>query len=121
MRGRYLVFVFAATLSVTPVATCYCQEIDDNNIRSEVGTYEVLRSAEGTVTSIDGMGGTFSIRPFEVMDVKKDQLIFQVLPDADVYKAGDKITSSDIQVGDVVVVEYYRDSQGLRAKTINVQ
>jgi len=98
----------------------YCAALD-NVIREDVGYYAARKSAEGAVTSIDGDGGVFTIRPFDVSQTNSDELIFRVMPDTQVYKAGKNIDSSDIQVGDVVAVEYLDDKAGLKAVTVDVQ
>lgn len=98
----------------------YCTALD-NVIREDVGYYADQKSAEGAVTSIDGDGGVFTIKPFDASQTNSDELIFRVMPDTQVYKAGKSIDSSDIQVGDVVAVEYLDDKAGLKAVTVDVQ
>jgi len=98
----------------------YCAALD-NVIREDVGYYADQKSAEGAVTSIDGDGGVFTIKPFDASQTNSDELIFRVMPDTQVYKAGKNIDSSDIQVGDVVAVEYLDDKAGLKAVTVDVQ
>lgn len=107
-------------LILLAAASVYCQEMD-NVIREDVGEYVATVTAEGTVTSIDADGGIITIRPFDAVDLNNDQLTIQILPEAEVYKNGDKIISSDIQISDVVTVEYYDDPSGLRATTVTVQ
>lgn len=98
----------------------YCAALD-NVIREDVGYYAARKNAEGAVTSIDGDGGVFTIKPFDVSQTNSDELIFRVMPDTQVYKDGKGIDSSDIQVGDVVAVEYLDDRAGLKAVTVDVQ
>jgi hypothetical protein len=114
---RVLSVIILLGCLVTPV---YVRALD-NVIREDAGYYADQKSAEGAVTSIDGDGGVFTIRPFDASQTNSDQLIFRVMPDTQVYKAGKSIDSSDIQVGDVVAVEYLDDKAGLKAVTVDVQ
>jgi hypothetical protein len=93
----------------------------DNVIREDAGYYADQKSAEGAVTSIDGDGGVFTIKPFDASQTNSDELIVRVMPDTQVYKAGKSIDSSDIQVGYVVAVDYLDDRAGLKAVTVDVQ
>ena len=113
--------VLRVIIAITAIAIPAYAAALDNVIREDVGYYADQKSAEGAVTSIDGDGGVFTIKPFDASQTNSDELIFRVMPDTQVYKAGRSIDSSDIQVGDVVAVEYLDDKAGLKAVTVDVQ
>ena len=48
-------------------------------------------------------------------------LTIQIIPGTKVYKNGKTVKSSDIEISDVVTVEYYDDPSGLQAVTVNVE
>ncbi|MFA5316884.1 MAG: hypothetical protein WC369_05655 [Dehalococcoidales bacterium] len=101
-------------------APAYCAAMD-NVVREDAGDYSETKSTEGTVTSIDGDGGVFTVIPFDAATTNDNELTIQVMPDTQVYKAGGKIRSSDIQINDIVAVDYLDDRAGLKAVTVNVQ
>lgn len=119
LRNSAIVIVLAALLLICAVPA-YCEDMDTVE-REDVGEYLATKTLDGTVTSIDADGGVFTFRPFDATDIRNDELTVGVLPEAQVYRGGDSISSSDIQVGDVVTVEYIDDPSGLRAKTITIQ
>lgn len=117
------VFAFIVMAAAAPAAAEALYENPPNNdqMTESAGDYKTTMNVEGTVTSIDGAGTTFSVRAFVATDVNNDQLTFSVIPETKVYKNGNTINSSDIQVNDVVSVEYYNDPAGLQAVTVNVE
>lgn len=99
----------------------YESPANDDTMKEDTGAYAETKTAEGTVTSIDADGGIVTIKPFTATDLNTDQLTIQILPEAKIYKNGAAIKSSDIQINDVVTVEYYDDPSGLKATTVNVE
>jgi hypothetical protein len=114
MRIGAIVIFIAITIPA------YCAA-PDNVVREDTGSYSDAKNTEGTVTSIDADGGVFTVRPFDANDTNDNELTIQVMPDTQVYKAGDNIKSSDIQINDVVAVDYLDDRAGFKAVTVNVQ
>ncbi|MDD5270481.1 MAG: hypothetical protein PHE80_04745 [Candidatus Omnitrophica bacterium] len=121
MKKIYVNAFLGVIIAVAAVAIPAHAGALDNVIREDAGYYADQKTAEGAVTSIDGDGGVFTIKPFDVSQTNSDELIFRVMPDTQVYKAGKAIDSSDIRVGDVVTVEYLDDKAGLKAATVDVQ
>ena len=112
-----LVIVSMAALSAAPA---YCEDMDTAQ-REDAGEYLETKISDGTVTSISADGDVFTFRPFDAADTGNDELTVGVLPEAKIYRGADSIASSDIQVGDVVTVEYIDDRSGLRAKAVTIQ
>ncbi|MFA6356524.1 MAG: hypothetical protein WCY23_05390 [Candidatus Omnitrophota bacterium] len=121
MKKISVIQVLSVIIAIAGISIPEHAEALDNVIREDAGYYADQKSAEGAVTSIDGDGGVFTIKPFDVSQTNSDELIFRVMPDTQVYKAGKSIDSSDIQVNDVVAVDYLDDKAGLKAVTVNVQ
>lgn len=120
--GKVLFSAVIFITAMTPLcaAPAYCEDMDTTQ-REDVGEYIETKTLDGTVTSISADGDAVTFRPFDAVDISNDELTVGLLPGAQVYKGGDSISSSDIQVGDVVTVEYRDDPSGLRAKTVTVQ
>ena len=118
-------FVFAlALIALTvpaSVQALYENPPNDDTMKENSGDYASTMTTEGTVTSIDAAGGVITIRPFVATDVNNDQLTIQIIPETKVYKNGNTVNSADIQINDVVSVEYYNDPAGLRAVTVDVE
>ncbi len=118
-RNSTVVIALAALLLIC-AAPSYCEDMDTAQ-REDAGEYLATKTLEGTITSISSDGDVLTFRPFDATDQGTDELTVSVLPDAKIYKGADTISSSDIQVGDVVMVEYIDDPSGLRAETITVE
>lgn len=116
----YFVFIIFAVVLTVLTTPGYCEGMD-TVVREDVGDYIETKTIEGSVTSVSADGDAFTIRPFVAVDPTNDQFTFEVLPEAEIYKSNYSVTSSDIEVGDVVTVEYYNDSSGFKAKTITIQ
>ncbi len=118
-------FVFAVVLlaAAAPVSaqSLYESPPNDDTMKESSGDYNTTMTTEGTITSVDGAGSAITIRPFVATDVNNDQLTISVIPETKVYKNGNKINSADIQINDVVTVEYSNDPAGAQAVTINVE
>jgi hypothetical protein len=112
-----LIIVSMAALNAVPA---YCEDMDTVQ-REDAGEYIETKTLDGTVTSISADGDVITFRPFDAVDISNDEITVGLLPGAQVYRGGDSISSSDIQIGDVVTVEYKDDPSGLRAQTITVQ
>jgi hypothetical protein len=113
----------AVLMTAAPVnaQSLYESPPSDDTMKESSGNYNSTMTAEGTVTSVDGAGSAITIRPFVATDLNNDQLTISIIPETKVYKNGNKINSADIQINDVVTVEYYNDPAGLQAVTINVE
>ncbi len=120
--GKVLFSAVIFITAMTPLcaAPAYCEDMDTAH-REDAGEYMETKISDGTITSISADGGVFTFRPFDAADIGNDELTVGVLPDAKIYRGADSISSSDIQIGDVVTVEYIDDPAGLRAKTVTIQ
>lgn len=116
--SAFLLIAFAATVNAQAL---YENPPNDSTMRENSGDYSATATTEGNVTSIDADGGVITIMPFVATNVNNNQVTVQIIPETKVYKDGNTINSSDIQINDVVSVEYYDDPAGLRAVTINVE
>jgi len=122
MLAYNFAFMFFLITAAPAIAQSLYENPPNNNTMTESsGNYNTTMSTEGTVTSVDGAGNAITIRPFVATDVNNDQLTISVILETKVYKNGNTIHSADIQVNDVVTVEYYNDPAGLQAVTINVE
>jgi len=115
--------VFAAAAAAFVLLSPVCIFCDEDGNASHEGKreYVAVKTIEGTVTSIDAVGSVLTLRPFEAQGPNSDQLTFQISPKTKVCKGNDTISSSDIEIGDVVTVRYADDPAGLKADTITVQ
>lgn len=118
---RLVIVIFIVVTGLFAMTTSYCQDMCDAD-REDAGSIEQSKIAQGTVTSIDAGGDVVTINPFDAMSLDNDSITVEVLPQAEICKGDSVICSSDIEIGDVVDIEYYNDSTGsLKATSINVE
>ncbi|MFH0771524.1 MAG: hypothetical protein V1933_02770 [Candidatus Omnitrophota bacterium] len=120
MRG-FKVIILTVLMGMVFVNLCYCQDTGNNEVGG-IESAQETKTAQGTVTSIDAAGGVITVNLFDAINLDNDNITVEILPQAEVYKEDALIHSSDIQVGDVVGIEYYNDSTGsLKATSVTVE
>lgn len=107
--NKIMALVFAAVICVPAIDNCYAQyEYDMQK--------EGIETVDGTVVSVDLSGSTITIRS------AAGDLAFSVPVNAPVVSGIYDIKLSDIETGQYVSVEHYRDSSGkLIARKITIQ
>lgn len=89
---RILICVMSAAIVLMAVSYCPAQDAEGDR----------TGNMRGSVTSIDWVGSTMTV----------DDTKFSVSSDMEVYKGDDRVSFSDIEVGDQVVVRYRSGASG---------
>lgn len=85
-------------------------------------TDSAIYSIEGAISALDWVGSKITVRKINsVGNIDYRDLVITVPPDMEIAKDSDTITPGDLEIGDQVTVEYFKDENGdLKAKSITV-
>ncbi len=103
MRRLAAIVLIVSGMSVFGAAPSYCE--------SEAAG-RAAKSIHGEVSSVDWVGGTFTIKWLDIEFDVYQEMSFNVPDGFKIKKGPDTIDLSDLEIGDPLMVNYYENSDG---------